>query len=71
MTDPFARLMGEDLSESCERRALALVQEQMMRQDVRPNENERLWMEIGIGAGSAATMQELVERGVISSERTI
>lgn len=35
------------------------------REGLQPNEDQQLWLEIGIGAGTVAAMQALVARGLL------
>jgi hypothetical protein len=64
---PTAQAMAKDLQEACMRRGLAIVEDNLRRNDLTADEEEQLFVEAGIAAGVAAALQELVERGMLPS----
>lgn len=67
MTEPE----GDDLRAAISQRAQDLAAGYCADAGVFTTETARLWLDIGIASGAAATMQELIDRGVIDGDRAI
>lgn len=64
---PQAVAMADQMSAEMQDRALKLVREHLAAQGLPLSEDDAMYVEIGIGAATAVTMQVLIERGLLAS----
>ena len=64
---PAAVAMGDQMHSAMFDRALTQIRETLAVQELVPDEDGQLYMEIGVGAGVWAAMKVLVEMGLLQS----
>lgn len=64
---PAAVAMGDQMQSAMFDRALTQIRSTLATQELVPNEDDQLYIEIGVGAGMWAAMKVLIEMGLLPS----